>query len=416
MKFSKFAHRFTEESGIVQLMDDLGNAMATDEKLYMLGGGNPAHIPEVQAFFIDRLQRIAANPGEFAHMIGNYDPPRGEGQFIQAIADLLNEQYGWNINEENIALTAGSQSAFFLLFNMLGGDFDDGSKKKILLPMAPEYIGYSEVGLVDGLFVANRPAIETHDDHTFKYHVDFSTLNIDENIGAICTSRPTNPTGNVLTDEEINHLAELARENGIPLIIDNAYGIPFPSIIFTEANLIWTEQTILCMSLSKLGLPGARTGIVIANKDIADAITKMNAVLNLSLSSLGPSLAVDLIQSGEVLRLSNNIIKPYYENKSLRAIDICKKEFDGIDYYIHNAEGALFLWLWFPNLPITSQELYERLKQRGVIIVPGHHFFPGLDEDWQHKHECIRITYAMQDDIVHEGIKIIAEELKLVQA
>ena len=416
MKFSKFAHRFTEESGIVQLMDDLGNAMATDEKLYMLGGGNPAHIPEVQAFFIDRLQRIAANPGEFAHMIGNYDPPRGEGQFIQAIADLLNEQYGWNINEENIALTAGSQSAFFLLFNMLGGDFDDGSKKKILLPMAPEYIGYSEVGLVDGLFVANRPAIETHDDHTFKYHVDFSTLNIDENIGAICTSRPTNPTGNVLTDEEINHLAELARKNGIPLIIDNAYGIPFPSIIFTEANLIWTEQTILCMSLSKLGLPGARTGIVIANKDIADAITKMNAVLNLSLSSLGPSLAVDLIQSGEVLRLSNNIIKPYYENKSLRAIDICKKEFDGIDYYIHNAEGALFLWLWFPNLPITSQELYERLKQRGVIIVPGHHFFPGLDEDWQHKHECIRITYAMQDDIVHEGIKIIAEELKLVQA
>jgi len=412
MKFSKFAQRFTAESGIVQLMDDLGNAMTTDAKLYMLGGGNPAHIPEVQAFFIDRLQRIAENPDEFAHMIGNYDPPKGESRFIQAMVDLVNEQYGWDLTKENIVLTAGSQTAFFLLFNMLGGEFEDGTKKRILLPMTPEYIGYSEVGLVDNLFVANRPIIETLDEHTFKYHVDFNTLTVDNNIGAICTSRPTNPTGNVLTDEELGYLAALAAQHNIPLIIDNAYGMPFPNIVFTQAQPLWTEQTILCMSLSKLGLPGTRTGIVIAHKDIADAIARMNGVIHLSLGSLGPSLAVDLIESREVTRLSHNIIKPYYENKSLRAIQICKKEFEGLDYYIHKAEGALFLWLWFPALAISCQTLYESLKQRGVIIIPGHHFFPGLDEDWQHKHECIRITYAMRDDIVSAGIKIIAEEVK----
>ena len=62
----------------------------------------------------------------------------------------------------------------------------------------------------------------------FKYHIDFNELTVDDSIGAICASRPTNPTGNVLTDQEIRHLDELARHHGIPLIIDNAYGNAVP--------------------------------------------------------------------------------------------------------------------------------------------------------------------------------------------
>ena len=68
-----------------------------------------------------------------------------------------------------------------------------------------------------------------------------------------------------------------------------------------------------------------------------------------------------------------------------------------------------------PNLPITSQILYERLKAKGVLVISGHHFFPGLKKDpWQHKHECIRISYAMDDTLVINGIKLIAEEIKSV--
>ncbi len=47
----------------------------------------------------------------------------------------------------------------------------------------------------------------------------------------ICVSRPTNPTGNVITDEELLKLDAL-NQHGIPLVIDNAYGVPFPGIIF----------------------------------------------------------------------------------------------------------------------------------------------------------------------------------------
>lgn len=399
-------------SGIVQLMDDLGNALSTNKDMLMMGGGNPSHIPEVQQFFHDKMQRVLDRPAEFAHMIGDYDSPQGDKPFLQAIANLLNEENGWELTSKNVALTAGSQAGFFLLFNIFGGDCEDGVKRQILLPMAPEYIGYSDVGLSDNLFVARKPTLEIFDDRTFKYHVNFSELNINENIGAICVSRPTNPTGNVLTDYEIEHLSQLADQNDIPFIIDNAYGMPFPNIIFTEATSICNNNTILCMSLSKIGLPGTRTGIVIANEEIINIITRMNAVLNLSIGSVGPTIAHDLVSSGEISRLSKTVIKPYYEKKSKRALALFHQELAGTDYYIHKSEGAIFLWLWFPDLPISSEELYQRLKQKGVLIISGHHFFPGLDSDWQHKDECIRVTYTMSEDVIEQGVKLIAEEVK----
>ena len=412
MQFSKFTSRFTSEAGIVQLMDDLGSAMSGDRDILMLGGGNPGHIPQVQQFLQERLQRILDNPAEFAHVIGDYPSPQGDQKFLEALAALFRNEMGWDVGPANIALTSGSQSGFFLLFNMLGGEYADGTVRQILLPMTPEYIGYADVGLCDDLFISWRPEIEILDDHLFKYHVNFHDLQVNENVGALCVSRPTNPTGNVLTDAEIEHLQKISRDRNIPLIIDNAYGLPFPDIIFTEATASLDENTIICMSLSKLGMPGARTGIIIASEELIKAVTNINAVLNLALGSIGPALALDLVKSGEIIRISRTIIKPYYQEKAQTAVNLLNKYLDGVQYHIHKPEGAIFLWLWLPGLPVTSEELYQRLKKRNVLVISGHHFFPGLKDDWRHRHECIRITYSMQPQVVEQGIKIITDEIK----
>jgi valine--pyruvate aminotransferase len=132
------------------------------------------------------------------------------------------------------------------------------------------------------------------------------------------------------------------------------------------------------------------------------------------LGSLGPSLAMDLVSSGEITQVSKTIIRPYYEKKAMRAMELLREALDGVDFYIHRPEGAIFLWLWLPGLPITSDELYQRLKQKGVLVIPGHHFFPGLENNWRHMHECIRITYSMQDDVVKRGIELIAGEIKKI--
>jgi len=393
-------------------MDDLGNALSVNKSMLMLGGGNPGRIPQVQARFRQRMRDILDDGDRFERLIGDYDPPQGEARFVAALAGLLKREFGWPLSADNIAVTNGSQSASFMLFNMLAGHDDCGAARRILLPLTPEYIGYADQGVMAGMFAANRPAIERLDDHLFKYHVDFDKLTVGDDIGAICVSRPTNPTGNVLTDDEVAKLMVLARRHDVPLILDSAYGTPFPQIIFTHAIPVWDDNVILCMSLSKLGLPGVRTGIVIANEQIIRGLAGVNAIVNLTTGGFGAALTVEMIESGEIMNISSELIRPFYRDKANQAVDWVRRELAGFQFAIHKPEGAIFLWLWFPGLPITSAQLYQRLKERGVLVIPGHYFFPGLAENWQHKHECIRVTYSQSAEVVEQGIAIIADEVK----
>lgn len=416
MKLSAFGRKFTAESGITSLMDDLGNALASGDDMIMMGGGNPGHIPEVQARLQAILGDISQDPDAFRRLVGIYDPPQGEKQFIAALVGLLNDEYGWGLTADNVALTNGSQAAFFMLFNMFGGDYGEGVGKHILLPLAPEYIGYADAGISKDFFRAVRPDISFTDAHEFKYRVDFDALEVTSETGAICVSRPTNPTGNVITDEELSRLEALARSHDIPLIVDGAYGTPFPSLLFVDAQPHWNEQVVLCLSLSKLGLPAARTGIVIADAPIIKALSGINAIMNLATGSFGAMLTEPLVRSGEILSLSRDVVCPFYKAKMERAVAVFTEAMgDDCRWYTHKPEGAMFLWLWFPGLPITSLELYQRLKARGVLVVSGHYFFPGLPADgWRHQHECLRVTYSQDDDRVAEGLKIIADEVKVI--
>ncbi len=411
-EFSVIGNRLARGSGIGELMEDLGHALASGgPALKMLGGGQPAQIPEINDIWRSRLVDISGNHGLSARLLSTYDPPKGNTEFITAISKMLRASLGWKISEENICLTSGGQTAFFYLFNLLAGAMPDGRKKQILFPLVPEYIGYAAQGLDQDMFHSVRPLIEETSPHEFKYHIDFEALKITPEIAAICVSRPTNPTGNVLSDEELLRLSEIAKQHNIPLIIDNAYGAPFPGIIFTDAKPLWDEHIILTLSLSKLGLPGTRTGIVIGPPELIKALSSMTAIIGLANPSIGQQITLPLIQSNEILGFSKTLIRPFYLGKSLTAQAAAQEIFgEKFPWRMHRCEGALFLWLWFPGLPVGCAELYERLKAHEVLIIPGNHFFFGCDQtDWAHSRECIRVSYAMEEQTVREGLEIIAE-------
>lgn len=436
MQFSKFGEKFTKNSGILQLMDDLGNALNSQQPINMLGGGNPARIDKVNQTYWSVFKTLAE--GEMGSMaienIGNYSTPQGDAKFIAALVDFFNRHYDWGLTTDNIALTNGSQNAFFYLFNLFGGQFDDQAQgsidKKILLPLAPEYVGYADAHVDGQHFIAVPPSIEfvqhQGEDGFFKYRVDFDTLeNLaelhDGEIGAICCSRPTNPTGNVLTDDEMARLEAIAKRFDIPLIIDNAYGMPFPNIIYSQATLNWNEQIILCFSLSKIGLPGVRTGIVVANPQVVKAISSLNAIVNLAPTRFGAAIATPLLQDDRLKDLSDNHIRPFYQGQAKLAVQLLKQELGDLPspynnaMKIHKPEGAIFLWVWFKDLPITTVELYERLKAKGTLIIPSEHFFVGVDtENFKHAHECIRLSIAQDDETLKKGIATIGEVVREV--
>lgn len=421
MKYSlsTFGKRLTLESGIGELMQDLGEVLASgDENICMLGGGQPAHIPEVDRIWLERLREIAADPDRVANVLGNYQPPSGDASFRDAIAELFRCEFGWAITRDNVCITAGGQTAFFLLLNALAGRFDDGTCKKVLLPIVPEYIGYADQATSTDLFRAVRPRIGVIGPHEFKYSIDFGSLDIDDSIAAICLSRPTNPSSNVISDDELERLSQIASENGIPLIVDNAYGDPFPGAIFTGTEPIWNPSMVLTYSLSKLGLPGTRTGIVIADPEIIGCLTSMNAITSLANNNIGQALVLPLIESGQILSLSRDVIRPFYRDRSLQARTWLSDALnDSVPYRIHRSEGAFFLWLWLEGLPITSAELYERLKDRGVLVISGHYFFFGLgDQDWPHRNECLRISFTTSESTLRRGIEILADEVNQLYA
>lgn len=397
-------------------MEDLGKAISMPGEKYMLGGGNPAHIDEINKLWRKRMVEILENGTEFEEMFANYDTPQGNEEFLVELAAFLNRKYGWPVTKENIAVTNGSQSAMFMLFNILSGTSTQGKFKKILFPLMPEYIGYADQSLDDDSFVTYRPTIEEIEGGFFKYHVDFENLKVDSEVGAICVSRPTNPTGNVLTENEVEKLAAIAKEAGIPLILDNAYGHPFPGIIFNEMRPYYDENTIYVMSLSKLGLPNTRTGIVIGDKKYIDPLMQASAVLSLSTGSIGQRMVLPLLKDDSIETLSKNVVMPFYKTKSDKAIEYWKKSIPAkIDYRIHLNEGTMFLWIWFKNLSITTYELYEKLKEKNVVVVPGQYFFFGLSESWDHTHECIRLNVSQGDETVRRGIEIIGEVLEEVE-
>ncbi len=427
LQFSKFGQKFTQNSGILQLMDDLGDALNSDKPIIMLGGGNPASIEAVNKIYQDSLEQIVAQ-GVGLDSVANYANPKGDSGFIDALVDFFNQRYDFGITADNIALTNGSQNAFFYLFNLFGGAFADGDKS-ILLPLSPEYIGYADAHIDGKHFICVPPVMsdETHEGQAgfFKYRVDFDKLeNLPElkagKIGAICVSRPTNPTGNVLTDDEMAHLDKIAQAHHIPLIIDNAYGMPFPAIIHTQATLTWHDNIVLCFSLSKIGLAGVRTGVVVAHPDIIKAISSLNAIINLAPTRFGGAVVKPLLdnQDNNLADICQTHIRPFYAKQSALAIGELKKHFaDYPQVKIHKPEGAIFLWLWFKDLPISTTRLYEILKQKGVLIIPSEHFFVGMQTaDYPHARECIRLSIAQNDQTITEGIKIIADTVKAVYA
>lgn len=412
MQLSDFGERLSKDAGILQLMDDLGTAMAGASPVAMFGGGNPAHIPEVSQYFRERLNSIAANTPTANALLGNYDTPQGNARFIESFVGYINQRYNLGITPENVAITSGSQSGFFMLFNLLAGKRGT-TKRKIVLPIVPEYIGYADQLIEEDGFYTLQPKIEKIGDHEFKYHIDFEAITLDDSVAAIALSRPTNPTGNVVTNDELERLAAMAQEKDIPLIIDNAYGLPFPGVIADHAAPHFDDHTILSFSLSKLGLPSARVGIFVGPRTLMKALSSANAIVSLASPSYGQYLAEPLLVSGEIDELCNRYIQPYYADRAQHARQLLNDRLPAdLPWRLHVYEGSYFFWLWCEGANKTSKELYEYLKSRGVIIVPGEYFFPGQSATtWPHMQQCIRLNFARPDAELQAGTQVLAEAI-----
>lgn len=409
---SQFGKTMSRLTGVRAIMADIIATLrgGKGQKFLDFSSGNPLVLPEVEKLWRDCTTRLLATP-EYGKVVGRYGSSQGYKPFIDAVVNDFNSRYGLNLSDRNVLITPGSQSIYFYAANAFGGYTEEQTLKKIVLPLSPDYTGYGGVSLVPEAVVAYKPTLEIDTEgHRFKYCPDFSQLVIDENTGCVIFSRPCNPTGNVISVDEVKKIAHQAAVYHVPVFVDAAYAPPYPGLNFVEMEPVFGVNIVHCMSLSKAGLPGERIGIAIGDERIIDVLQGFQTNMCIHSPHYGQAIATDAINSGALAKISTQVIRPFYQNKfSILQSTLEKALPKNFLWFLHCFEGGIFAWLWLKDLPMTDWALYQSLKKVGVIVVPGSSFFPGLREEWSHKQQCIRISLTATDEDIKEGIERLAK-------
>ncbi|MEH1935680.1 MAG: valine--pyruvate transaminase [Nostoc sp.] len=399
-------------TGVRAIMKDIIETLraGAGQQFINLSAGNPLILPEVEQLWRDCTAQLLASP-EYGEVVCRYGSSQGYAPLIEAIANDFNKRYGLNLSDRNILITPGSQTLYFYAVNSFGGYTPSDELKQIVLPLSPDYTGYGGISLVPKALIAYKPTLDIDAAaHRFKYRPDFSQLSITENTGCVLFSRPCNPTGNVLTDDEVKKIAALAAPYNVPVLIDSAYAPPFPALNFTEMTPVFGDNILHCMSLSKAGLPGERIGIAIGDEKWIEVLECFQSNMSLHSSRYGQAIAAFAINSGALVEISHTVIRPFYQNKfAVLETSLEQAMPKNLPWFLHRGEGAIFAWLWLQDLPISDWEFYQRVKQVGVILVPGSSFFPGLEEEWAHKHQCFRISLTGSDEEITTAMQRLAK-------
>ncbi|MFJ8313680.1 MULTISPECIES: aminotransferase class I/II-fold pyridoxal phosphate-dependent enzyme [unclassified Streptomyces] len=378
-----------------------------------LSPGNPSHIPEVVSAWQQFTQE--ALDERFVESSTRYGPSRGTSGLVEALVDYFNLTYGWSIGPENVVVGPGSQMLSFIVTSLFTGPGADGRIRPLVLPRLPDYTGYQGLALDSGGIVGIEPLVIDEGPHSFHYAVDTEAVARQHDMGMMLLSSPANPTGSSVGSAELKALIATAEEQDVPLVVDHAYGEPFPGVVQTRVAPVLHSHVINLFTFSKAGLPGERIAFAIGPAELIDPMVSF--IANSALHA--PQLVQAAVERALVTRhidvLTTQHITPYYKAKRAMAERLLAEALpESLKWRLHSSDGGMFCWLnidhdWFDDL-----ELYELLKRKRMFIVPGRHFFVApLETPFLRTHgrRCIRLSLSLNEWAVAEGIDRLGEAL-----
>ncbi len=374
-------------SPISKFDSKISEAVKKGKKIYRLNIGQPD----------------IKTPKEFFEAVSNYEvdtlayaPSPGISEYVESIQGYFTRM-GIELKAEEIVATAGGSEALLIaLFTIL----EEGSELIIPEPFYPNYFTYT---ILSG---AKIRGIKTSTENGYRYATkeQIEPL-INENTRAIMISNPSNPTGIVLSDKEMELLKDIAREHRLFLISDEVYrefaysDEPLKSMLsYSDID----ENLIVIDSVSKrFSACGARVGCLISrNMDFMTQAMKI-AQTRLSVAS------VDQIGSAALYRLDpeyfNEIKSEYMKRRDLaiRKLD----EIPGIVF--GKPDGAFYI---MAKLPVDNSEklmefLLDKFEDNGetVIFSPGTGFY----EDVSQGKDEIRIAYVLNGADLARALELL---------
>lgn len=401
-------------SGLRSIMEDIATATAASAgaRWLNLSVGNPAFIPDVTA----RWQQLTgeALADSFADVSCRYGPSRGRPELVAAVVDYFNRRYGWGIGPANVLVGPGSQMLCFMAVALFTGP---GAERpaKLILPMIPDYTGYEGLCLTPGGIVGIEPELVKEDERSFRYQFDFEALASRTDAGLMLLSSPSNPTGRCVDAGEMATLIAAAEKADVPLLLDNAYGEPFPCIGESSLPPVWHDNVINCFTLSKAGLAGERIGFAIGHERYIAPLVSFLSNSTLHASQLAQMVVARALEAGVLDAMATTMIRPFYARRRKEAESLLVDALPAqVPWRLHLSQGGMFCWIWVDGDWFDDLAFYQVLKDKNVFVVPGRHFFidpAGNGRMGSHGRQCFRVSISPDEATFSEGAGRIAEAL-----
>ena len=383
------------ESSIIREIFSYGlerKAQIGSENVFDFSLGNPS-VP-APAAVNDSIKRSLELPSEQVH---GYTPAPGLPACRAAVAESLNRRFGTSYEGKDVFMTVGAAASLTCTLTAIT---NPGDEVIVIAPYFPEYRVWIEK--------AGCTCVEAlADEETFQINVDNVQRAITNKTAAIIIDSPNNPTGAVYTQDTLERLANILREenkkcdpqNPIYLISDE----PYREITYgAEVPYVPTlyKRTIVCYSYSKsLSLPGERIGYIYVSNLMDNAKEVYTAVSGAG-RALGFICTAVLFQ-----RVMEKCVNEPSDVEAYRANrELLTKGLSELGYEYVEPDGAFYLWV--RALESDDEAFCEKAKAHELLLVPATCF---------KSHGWVRISYCVSADVIKRSMpafKALMEEYK----
>ena len=317
----------------------------------------------------------------------HYTHSLGIIELREAICQHYFEKYGVKTTPDQIVITSGTSPALFMIFSAL---LEVGDEVIISNPHYPCYPNFAE-------FIGARPTfVNVYQEEGFQYRPEEIKKRLSLRSRAILINSPSNPTGNLLSTDRMERIADL----GPYVLSDEIYH----GLVYGEREhsiLEFTDKAFVLNGFSKVyAMTGWRLGYIISPPDFVRPLQKIQQNFFISAASVSQWAGLAALnEAGPDVERMRSIYNERREYMIRRLREL------GFGLSVEPA-GAFYMLVNAKHLSTNSYELaFEILEKAGVGVTPGIDFGRNAEG-------YLRFSYANSLDNIEEGLNRIERYLK----
>jgi aspartate/methionine/tyrosine aminotransferase len=349
-------------------------------------GRDIVHLEAGEPDFPTALPIIEAGRAALARGETYYTQAAGIPELREALSRFYYDEHGVDVAPSRIMITPGASGALFLLSLLL---VNPGEGLLLADPGYPCNRNFLRMVEGDGQLVPVGP------EQRYQLTGALAAQHWRDNTAGVLVASPANPTGEMLTKQELQDLLHVCRQRNGYLIVDEiyhglTYGVKAPSV------LELSDQAFVINSFSKyFGMTGWRLGWLVAPEAAVPELERLAQNLFISMSTMAQKAALAAFAP------STRAILDARRDEFARRRDFLLPQLRALGFGIpHTPAGALYLYADASRFTQDSQRFcLDMLEQHGVAITPG------LDFGRYRAHEHVRFSFTTGMERLEEGVR-----------